>query len=340
MKRQNNQQSKKKKSNSSSDQSVTVVKQNTVRQRQPIVLTTPIPRINPRAIEAVCAVSDPFCRAASSGRYSGLGSLRTAVYNYHASFAFAVNNASGNSSVLFSPSFNTNSFLTATLTGTAASVAGVVYTDDPIKSNLTPTGARLVSYGIRLRSTTAPLYASGLVKIRLYSTSQPSTLSTYDISTFNCDDYLDVRLQDLSDTCIVLNRIGLQAKEFGTIGNKGALTGGTIFTYVSPGFQYCTVSVVGGPPSVVCLDFEVFENWELVFNDSSANMMFAAIQPPLPTLIQAAQDTVQNTVKGIFIGGVQAVGRFVIKAATNALAIAVSAKTGIPLSRMSALTVD
>lgn len=265
-----------------------------------------------RHVHAVCSITDPFCQHANGAKYFVESSARTLPFQNHFRYTLATN-SEGYGSVIITPGYNVFTALGAMTGGTAAyttylSTGGIA----------SPATYRIVSWGVKVRKISAPLYASGMVRIRGFAVKDGSTLGSVVINTYNCDASEDLPLQSCAEMCVVGRRIDYTHTKF----NAPIATnpGSSVTDWVSPGWAAYTISIDGGPASTGVFDLEFFVNYELTFSDSDSNALLCT--PPLPPnpAASAAASAVYTAGKGIFTNGVVAAAKWIEGKAATAVA--------------------
>jgi len=294
--------------------------------------TRSIPRAPPvrmADVHSVCGLTDPFCKHSIGAKISDGGRSRTLAYNFHQRVNLPTN-GSGNGALLFPLSYLYQPVCVGTVVGSSTSVS---YTTFAASNNFfggaTISGYRITSAGFRFRSIASPLNASGMVFIRNFTTKSPALLGTNDIATYNCDDYLDVALQDCRDVVVVPQRFdAMMSKQLTDplVTNSNNL----LSNYVPPGWSVVQIGVIGGPTSVSVLDIEMIVNYEIEFSDSDPMQLAATPTPPVNPIVNDAVNMVSNSVKSIAKTGAESFGKMLAQKATMAIAGLVGGRIGGP----------
>jgi hypothetical protein len=261
-------------------------------QQQP----TPRSKIPKDLVERVCSLTDPFCKEAWNSKLPDHSNTRSMAYQlkYRTSVA---TDAAGNGANLFLLGALYSNYVATGIT------AGVVsFTSSVGNSGLTisPETYRIVSAGIRVRSTASPLSSSGMVRIRGFPSQTGTLLTSIDSATFNCNFSEDIPLQDCKDVCVLFQRTNYpRAEEFTLPAATQVGTG--VLQWVAPGWGPVLISLIGGPVSSTPVDLEVIINYELTFDDTS-NLQLAATAPAkdtpgLNTLANSVSEEVGNVVR-------------------------------------------
>lgn len=287
-------------------------------------------------VETLCGLTDPFCPAALSARYLDFGKVRSLPVPFHYRALLPTNNA-GYGGALILPNYNNSPVLLSTSFG-GPDDAFYPATNFTVRSKISCDSTRLCNFGVVLRSIAAPLGASGMVHIRVYSATDGFYFSSVPGSAFNCDQSYDIPLQDLKEFCVVLKRIDPTAKNW-RYPDDIAADASLNSIWTSPGWQYMTILISGGPASSSPVAMEFFENWECTFQDN--NTMALLAQPAIPNnpYLSEAIDYVSSETKTFFREGIASAGRYFMGSAAKALTNIVGARLG-PLARAVPMIVD
>lgn len=285
-------------------------------------------------VKRVCAITDPFCDAAVGAKWVDNSSVRSLAQNIHAVVNLSTD-ADGNGAHLICPGY---------LNQIAPMVTGIggVFTFNnftTIFSGLNGvSGYRLVSWGARVKSIGAPLYASGIVRIRGFSTPAGGALTTINSATYT-DNYLDIPTQDCKDVCIVGNKLTNLSSIYRSPQETNPT--GVVANWVSPGWAPVMISVVGAQASISAIQVEYFFHVEVIFEDGQPLSLLATPPPTTSPIVTAASNLVSKAAGGIFSRGVKEVERMVIKAASSALGTLLGGPAlGAAAGSMAAITVD
>lgn len=268
-------------------------------------------RTSIRDVQRVCSITDPFCSHANGAKLFSNSTARTLPQQFHTRVAINTD-TNGNSAMLILPSYNllygfgavTSGTATySTLTGAGPSMAAASF--------------RIVSWGIKLRKISAPLYASGMLRIRTFGAKTGSTLVSSSVSTYNCDAFEDVPLADAHEVCVIGKRLDYSYAKFVTLGHANPTA--NVGDWISPGWGAVQIAVEGAPVSTAVLDVEFFFNYEITLPDDDALAQLAT--PPLPDhpIATAAANTVYSTSRNIFREGMRAASQYLEKRAAMAI---------------------
>jgi len=172
--------------------------------------------------------------------------------------------------------------------------------------------------GIIVRSLVAPLSASGMVRIRTFANETTSLLAAVDLTTYNCDDYLDIPLNNCHETAVVVRRLDETSKYWKTVAEFDV--NNNITNTSNTGFGQVMVSIDGGPLSLPVLDIEYVLHWEVRVTDSDNLAQIQTPPPPFNPTVNNATAVMQSTAVSIFDKGVSQVSKYVEKKAAQALA--------------------
>lgn len=277
--------------------------------------TSPQPRPSgqlSRHVHAVCSITDPFCQHANGAKYFVESSSRTLTFQNHFRHSIATD-AAGYASVMITPGYNVFAALGTTVGTTAyfttyLSLAGIA----------SPATYRIVSWGVKVRKISAPLYASGMVRVRGFAVKDGPSLAAVIPQTYNCDTSEDIPLQSCTDMCIIGRRMDYTHTKFNS--PYATNPGSTVTDWVNPGWTAYLISIDGGPPTTGVFDLEFYVNYELTFDDSNSNALLCT--PPLPPnpAASAAASAVYTASKGIFTQGVVSAAKWIENKAATALA--------------------
>lgn len=242
-----------------------------------------------------------------------LSSIRSLAYPYHIRTTLATD-ATGTGALLFLPNYtylpqNVGAFAGAGIYNfPAAMTAG---------PSLTASAYRITGMGIIIRSTVAPLSASGMVRVRGYNTKFGTSLTTVDVNTYNCDFYEDQPVFACKETAILAKRTD-NSSEFWRAPSE--TTSGTgINTWISPGWGAIVVAVDGCSATTTILDVEIIVHFEIQLADSDTTAQLATAPPPYVPVVKQATDMVSSTAQNVFTAGLRSVGAYIERKASSAL---------------------
>lgn len=265
-------------------------------------------------VARVCAITDPFCSHALGSKTPDTSSVRTFAYPSHVVSSFSCD-VNGNLAVLVWPSFGTYPLKRADVVSAVHSE----FTTDFVAYHPIPlvTRYRNVSYGIRIRNTTAPLSSGGLVRIRTYGEVPCGSFLALDRASFACDSYLDIPLQDCHDVAIIGRKVSAQADLF----HNAPLTMSVIGQ--NPTFWGPIVIDVAGAVSGASISVELLLHQEFVLDDTSGLQLLATAPPQYSPKIVDASARIQSASKTIFDKGMAQASKFVEDNAAKFLSMAV-----------------
>ena len=272
----------------------------------------------------VCSITDPFCSAAQNAKIPGTNATRTMTFPCRFRNTMTTN-SNGVNAFLILPGFDR---IVAVATVISSGVLTFATIDaNPATGGFSPSGYRINSMGVRFKNITAPLAASGIVRIRGMSALKGTALTSIDTNTYNFDFHDDIPLQDCKDVCVVFRKYGEQSEFF----QLPATTNPTanVADYVTP-FMGPVLISLEGPGSMASLDVQYFINYELTFQDGDAMNLVAT--PPASTpaagLINKASKYIGEKMDPIIQGGVKIVEKTVTQMALGYIARAVGGWAG------------
>lgn len=246
----------------------------------------------------VCSVSNPFCDEAVGARWPDNSYTKSAYWGIRgASVANLTTNGSGQVGFLFVPDFGS----------TVAPYASGTYPSFNF-TTLTPVVTfpsnvsryRITSAGFKIVGAVAPLSASGIVRIRLYSPSTGSSLGSVDMTTVMADEVWDVPVSRLMQKELYVNLMPLGDQLSRVFRSPSSFTT-TLANWTNPGWQVASIAI-DGPASTKIADIYAYIHYEVVFEDGNSQNMFATHPPPNSLAIQQGNAGVLASV-GNFIEG-------------------------------------
>jgi hypothetical protein len=160
-------------------------------------------------------------------------------------------------------------------------------------------------------------------------------MGTIDVASYFCDYYEDIPLRDCREVCVVMKKLGPSANLFVNPNNIDPNLGSVTECFF-PGFGAFNIAVTGGPASVQVCDVEIFANFEVTFNDGSAQAYLATDAPKFsPQLVDAA-NAVTSQAKSVFLAGATEAA----KTFTRLAGAAIISRFAGPRAGYAALTVD
>ncbi len=248
----------------------------------------------------VCSVTNPFCPEAKGARWPDNSWTKSVGLPFESSGQLATD-ANGNTAVLFGPTLNSSYVLgTVTLPNAAYTTWGMT----PGYTALTGVARwRLTSYGVKISCISSPMTTTGRVRVRLLSPMTGTALTSIDIGTALADVQLDEPLARLIDRDLYINAapLGDSARLF----TADVPTPLTVANWVNPGWQVIQIAVHGNTASTTSLAYTLYYNYEVVFDDSTTNQMFATAPPMDSLAVREASASVFQRV-GNFVEGAAA----------------------------------
>lgn len=257
----------------------------------------------------VCSISDPFCNAAIGSKWYDDAANKTMPYAARA-LGVVQTNASGDGSVMVLPGFT----YTAAIGAATGSISSFNLATSVIPFTFSPTGYRIVSWGVVLKNITAPLYSSGIVRIRGLSNVNGSGLTSVNSALFN-DFHYDIPLQDCKEVAIVGRRFN-ESHHFFRPPSETNPTGNVV-DWQGPGWCPLVIQVGGAPASQSVIQLEYFFNYELTWDDGDSMSLMTTPAPPSNPMISTASSKVTQAVGNVFIRGIKQAETAVIKAASS-----------------------
>lgn len=260
----------------------------------------PVRMVGPSAVTSkmamqVCSITNPFCPEAVGAKYPDNATTKSATFTLRRPF-IATTDANGNAAWLWAANWGGNG-AAATVTGTTAA-----YTD--ISQNMTQFPAnvsryRLVSWGVQVTPIVAPLSASGMIRVRLFSPEGGTSLTSIDTTSNLADDSYDVPLaRNQRDLFILPKRYGMESTMF-----QNAQTATNVLTdWNNPGWQVIQIAVTNGPATSTVLQMSVFYHYEVVYLDGDPGNYYATPAPVVaPKVIETSSGVISKI--GSFVEG-------------------------------------
>lgn len=278
----------------------------------------------------VCSISDPFCDAAIGSKWADSAANKTMPFASR-SMDSIVSGANGSGALLIIPGYHAQ---ISRPTAAGAGSATFVNTSSIIPSGFMPSQYRIVSWGFTLKNLTAPLYSSGMVRIRGLSNSGAS-LNILNSTLYN-DFHYDIPLQDCKEVAVIGRRLD-ESFHFFRTPNTTNPDGfdGLVANWVPPGWSPIFIFLEGVPPSVSVLQIEYFFNYELMFTDGDAMANVTTPSPAASPLLATASSHVTKMAGNVFTRGVRQVETAVMKFATQYLASAIGGAISGPLGAIA-----
>lgn len=249
----------------------------------------------------ICAITDPFCEGANSGKWPDNSRTKTLVYNQWAAPIQLGANAGGFGSNMFLPGYTT-------ITAVQSSIdsGGVTYLDalNVINAPSDVGRWRITSWGVRIQCTLSRMTATGTCHIRLYSPDSLSALVTVPCFSPLADAAMDIPLQRLidDDIYVVPMPLGTDARIF----NPASASPTLFSTGQNVGWQVVNVAVSGAPASVsAAVTCYLYYHVEYTPNDGSPTYTFATPPPAASPMLQQGNASTLDKV-GNFVSGTAA----------------------------------
>lgn len=221
------------------------------------------------SVQRVCAITDPFCKAAMGSKWPDASSQRSLALPFHTRSTHNTN-ATGGWGMMVIPAYTTITAVGTTvgnvLTMAANTLAG---------PTLAASTYRIVSFGVKIRNISAVQTCQGMVRIRGFSAQGATALNVVNNASYNCDYYEDIPLFECKEVCVILKRLDNSAEEF--VYPSTTQPTANFADWVSNGWGCCMIAVDGGPVSLPVLDLEFFVHYEICFDD--ADTMSLATTP-------------------------------------------------------------
>jgi len=233
---------------------------------------------------ALCALTDPFCIHANGSRTPDANNIKSLPFTLRNRISLTAN-SDGNFAELFIPAF-TYQIAAATVTAVTGATATYTVLTSALTTGLTPSGARVVSWGIRARNTTAPLTSSGMLRVRGFANGSGTNLASISTTGYNVDFAEDVPLQDCKEVTVIPRVLNdALARSYIPVATTNPTA--NVADWVSNGWAAVQISLLGGPASAT-VDFELIIHFELAFDDSdTGNLITKPSLPDNPALREA-----------------------------------------------------
>jgi hypothetical protein len=243
--------------------------------------------------------------------------MRTLAVPTHTRFQVTTD-ANGNAASLVLPNWIYDNVVASTPVGTSAQYVGSMATATRLSG---VSQYRIITMGVKVRAISAPLYRSGMVRVRGLPAGTGTDFDAIDMLSYRADYFEDVALADAQELAIVLKRRDKLCELYQT----PIETTSTIYPagWVSPGWGACQIAITGGPILTTVLEIEVFANYEVMFADSEQSTILAQPPPYYDHRVDAARKGASSQMKAVFKKGAEAAGKHVVKAAAVAAVDAV-----------------
>lgn len=292
-------------------------------QRQPKAAASAILSM---AMQA-CSVTNPFCPEAIAARWPDNSYTKSVGWSMTAFQVTLANGASSTVSRMYFPDYvltgldpSTYAYPSITWNATGGSAFSV-------PSNVARW--RITSWGMRIGVTTSLLNTQGMLRVRLFSPLNGSTLGTTSATSNMADAEVDLPLARLveHDVFVIPAPLGINARLF-----NDARSNTTLATWVNPGWQVVQITldglpVVAGSGSV---NIGLFYNFEFVFADGDASTAFCQPPPADNPIVRKANATVFERVGNFVEGAADKVDKLFQSKALKYITAAVGGAMGGP----------
>ena len=254
-----------------------------------------------RIAKSICAITDPFCKAAVGSKYPDIGSLKTLAWDME-TFVNIITDASGRGAYFFSPepgsgmaSATAFAGVTNVITNT---LAATQYPGWATWSGTVGVNWRVVSFGITMSSTLSAMNNQGtigILAIPATGTSLPTSSTDLDGNTYSINKR--VAASAGKELTAISYNDGFVSKEFKVSGP------GVANAISSMGNDVLVAYIVGGPATQAAVQVKVVAHYELTFGSGTA---FNQIATPMAThsdAIATGVNHVQRTVDQVITGG-------------------------------------
>lgn len=261
----------------------------------------------------VCGLIDPFCDHARGAKYPDESSSRTLAFTAQWNQTLTTN-ATGYSSIIFSPRFTSDgSGMTSTTTVVAGVATSVNFAPASVALLSGASKYRVVSAGVRLRNISPLLTASGVVNIRSYSDPSCSALTSYTIDNCQAAQVRNVSVVDCKDVHLIAEHSSQLPQIF------YVPTTTSIAADTGSGFCPMTISINGGPASTATLYLEFIVHVEFVFDDSAPLALAATPAPVFNPIISTVTKKISSESVNFFSKSLDLVSRSIRTRAYNYL---------------------
>lgn len=286
-------------------------------------------RIPKHVVSKVCALTDPFCHHSSGVQYPDNSPVRTVPFQYK-EVATITTNAAGSGAYLILPNYYTYGYV-------GGAMSGNTFTTD---TNTTLQGKipnvsqfRIVNWGVRIKSLSAPLYASGMVRVRALNETDGSSFATLDVGSYNRSQVADIPLKDAHDIAVIGPPTQQPRPQLYTLAQVQPTLATT--AWQAAGFSAVTVAIVGGPANTAALELEFTYNFELVFESGEGLSQLAKNPPRASAPLANSAAVVTSHPTSIYERGVSQASRTVEALATAAIASAGDALFDLGMSMLA-----
>lgn len=277
-------------------------------------------------IRSVCSLNDPFCAHALGARGNDGSKTRSLAIPYHSRFTLTTD-GNGSATCLFLPAYDT---VVASPTSIVADTATFTTAMGVTSPMLNVSAYRIITAGVIVRYIGAPLNATGMVRIRNFNATLGGQLSSINMSTYQCDEYMDVAAASAREIAVNFKKSDqARAVEF----NEPNVTTPTDLpsSWVGNGWSPTIISITGGVPTSTLLDIEVFFNYEVTFDDSTTNAILAQPSPKFNSTLETVSNIVSSETKSFVKEGILAFSQRMLDRAVKQAAGALANRVGMTM---------
>jgi hypothetical protein len=273
-----------------------------------------------RLLKQICAITDPFCDHALGSKWPDMNTLRSLPYTVRG-FQTITLDASGNGCALFCPVW-LGGVATGTVTGTTCGFTGNLGYWPGI-TGITPGQVRLVSGGLTIANTGAPMTSGGVLVVASVAGGESVNLASIDMGSYLQQE---IRSRPFA-ACInapaacVFRPGGTISRQFNNTIAPQSVSAANTWDWNS----FC-VMVQGGVANGAVVRVEFFLHFELTFPKGDAfNLMLTPAAPNNTFLQQAAAD-ITSSIQTVAVDTAKQVGSNVMKKALKTVGkLAISA---------------
>lgn len=298
------------KSSQSKNKKKKVVKRRPVRQS-----TGQLATVNPKLLRDVCSLTNPFCDVAKGARWPDNSHTKSVGYSYEQLATFATD-STGSLSVLMPVGMRPLVALSTIAGGYATYATPVNFPGTTPMSNVVRW--RVTSYGVKVSCISTRMNTQGILRLRLLSPMNGSTLGLVPVGTPYGDLAIDEPLSRFieKDMFVTFNPLGTDARLFRSFESLPT----NWADWNNPGWQVLQVSVEGGEVSSTVIAVTLYANYEFVFDDSSTLQLMASPPPQNSMVAAEASASVVSRIGGFIEGTAKTVDTVTKSAAFKFLA--------------------
>lgn len=266
----------------------------------------------------ICAITDPFCKAAIGSKIPDSGSTKTLSWDAD-QWITATTDAQGRAAVFCSVDPGSYVCVATAYTGVTGNAVNLVSTPLPAPGFINFTSSnvsvnwRCVSSGVSIRSIMSSMNNQGSIGIA----ALPAAINAQVVSGTNVFDL---------DSTLFAENVRISANmgsELSAISRPDAITN-RIFkapttpapaTFTTAGNETLVAYIVGGPASTACIQIRLTTHYELEFTNNTIFNQLATPQAQDNPAAMAGSNFVNRTVDRIIVGGTKEVEKRVYGAA-------------------------